>query len=63
MSPSNPESPSLVPNESSDKRYAREVIKLVRKLRWIGEEYLARELDWKLRLTHLLDLHGPIGDR
>jgi hypothetical protein len=51
MSSSNPGSPSLVPDESSDERYSRELLKLLRKLRWIGEDGLAKELETKLRLN------------
>ena len=42
------ESQNPLTNEPIDERRAREVTKLVRKLRWIGEDDQAKELERKL---------------
>ena len=41
----------LVPNESILERRSREIIKLVRKLRWIGDHDQANELERQFRLA------------
>jgi hypothetical protein len=38
-----------IPNDSVDERRARELVKLVRKLRWIGEDQEAEQLQTRLR--------------
>jgi len=44
------ESQNLIVNESADERRARELVKLVRKLRWIGEDKDAEQLQTRLRV-------------
>ena len=45
-----PESPNLNKKESTDELRAHELIKLYRKLRWIGDDDQAKEIAKKLRL-------------
>jgi hypothetical protein len=39
----------LIPNESSDEDASRELVRLIRKLRWIGKDDEAKRLENKLR--------------
>jgi hypothetical protein len=47
--------PTAIPDESIDERASREVTKLIRKLRWIGKEDEASELESKLQSTRAGD--------
>ena len=46
---------TFVFDESFDERASRELIKLIRKLRWIGKEDEARDVERKLRATLACD--------
>jgi hypothetical protein len=51
-----------MPKESADEQRARDLVKRIRKLRWIGEDELARKVAGELRAAPTLDCVTTISD-